>query len=87
MTNYVLNIVTITKASDAYDEVATNIYPIIIRTFSDDTLKERLLELKDKIKKTLKTKYLYEKSYFCIRSIEDDREMRWKIKDIVPIDY
>jgi len=87
MLTYVINIVTVAKAEDAYNEVATNLYPIIIRTFNEDTLKEHIRSLAENIKKTLKSKYLYHQAHLCIRTIEDDQEFRWKLSDVVKLQY
>ena len=83
---YVINIVTMAKKEDAYNEVSTNLYPIIIKTANTDTLREHLIKLKDKIKDTLKNKYLYEHAKFYVRSI-DGPEFIWNVKDIVKLEY
>ncbi len=83
---YVINIVTVAKKEDAYNEVATNLYPIIIKTSNKETLKNHLINLHNKIKNTLKSKYLYDNSWFYIREVNGD-EFKWKINEIVKINY
>ena len=86
MRTYVINISTCTKKDDAYDEVCTNLYPIIIKTYDENSLREHLIKLKDKIKQTLKSKYLYDHAKFYIRSL-DEKEFTWNIKDIIKLEY
>lgn len=86
MRTYVINIATLAKKEDAYDRVVTNLYPIIIKTFDKEHLRQNLMKLKDKIKSTLKSKYLYDNSLFYIRDLEGE-EFKWKISDIVKIEY
>lgn len=86
MTTYVINIATLAKKEDAYDEVVTNLYPVVIKTYDEEHLREHLIRLKDKIKSTLKSRYLYEHAWFYIRELEGG-EFKWKISDVVKIEY
>ena len=86
MITYIMNIATLAKKEDAYNEVVTNLYPIIIRTYDEEHLKRHIVELKDKIKGTLKSKYLYEHAFLYIRVI-DGKDFKWKLSDIVKINY
>lgn len=86
MITYLINIATLAKREDAYNEVVTNLYPIIIKTYDEAHLRQHLIELKDKIKTTLKSKYLYEHATFYIRTLEGD-EFKIPLKDIVEINY
>lgn len=86
MKTYVINIATLAKKTDAYDEICTNLYPIIIKTYDESSLRKHLIKLKDKIKYTLKNKYLYENAHLYIRSLEGD-EFKWLLKDVVKLDY
>ena len=86
MKTYIINIATATKKDDVYDNVCTNLYPIIIKTYDDQHLRDHLIKLKDKIKSTLKSKYLYEHAMFYIRTLEGD-EFKIPLKNIVEINY
>lgn len=86
MITYIVNISTLTRRDDAYKEVVTNLYPIIIRTYDIDHLKDILVRYKDEIKKTLKNKYLYDHAKFYIRTLNDE-EFTIPIKDVVKLEY
>lgn len=86
MNTYVINIATLAKKEDAYNEVVTNLYPIIIKTYNEQTLQTHLKSLESQIKSTLKNKYLYDNSYLYIRIIDGD-EFKWKLSDIVKLTY
>ncbi len=69
-----------------FHEVVLNLYPIIIYTYDENSLKKILNGLSDKIKILLKSKYLYENANFNIRTT-DGQEYRWKLSEIIDISY
>lgn len=76
MKMWFLNIITITKSTDLYDYVSVNKYPLLFKNYeSKEELVNFLKSNKDfnkYLKKSLKSKYLYENSKLCIRLWEDE---------------
>ena len=86
MKTYIINIATLAKKEDAYNEVVTNLYPIVIKTYDESHLRKHLMELSDKIKETLKNKYLYMNAQFYVRTIEGE-EFTIRVPDVVKLEY
>ena len=71
---HTINIVTNTRAGDAYDKVSVNPYPII---YIDDTDTEQLVndpDFIDVVRKYIKNKIIYNNATINIRSLSEDME-------------
>lgn len=98
MKMWFLNIITVTKSTDLYDYVSVNKYPLLFKNYEN---KNELIEfLKTNndfnkfLKKSLKSKYLYENSKLCLRCWEDNdfdmlniQDFEINVKDNFLIDY
>lgn len=92
MKTYAINLVTDTKYTDIYDKVALNKFPMIAICKTESELKEFLSsqDTIDFVKNMIKNHKLFEASYWMIRCIYSDgevREISWKVSDMISVDY
>lgn len=78
---FAINIVTDTRAGDAFDAVAINKFPVIYTADSAEDLFENT-EFTDWVHSLLKASSLFEKAKAYIRSIDEDDEIENKIFDL-----
>lgn len=88
---YMINIGVNTKATDIYDQVAINKFPLVISCSDDNRLKEVLAndKLKNYIKENI-SKYLYDEAkYYIVKMGPNDQyeKLNWSLKDITKINY
>lgn len=90
MKNYAINLIVDTKNTDIYDKVALNKFPIIVQCKTEDELKNILSgeETKEFVKKLIKSKSVFDTSFWNVRTIYSDgniREIVWKVSDMINI--
>lgn len=90
MKNYAVNLIVDTKNTDIYDKVALNKFPIIVQCKTEDELKNILSgeDTKEFVKKLIKSKSVFDTSFWNIRTIYNDgnvREIVWKVSDMINI--
>lgn len=74
MKTFAINIVTNTRAGDAFDAVAVNKFPVIYTADSAEDLFENS-EFTDWVHRLLKASSLFEKSKAYVRSIDENDEI------------
>ena len=78
---FAINIVTNTRAGDAFDAVAINKFPVVYTADSADDLFDNA-EFTDWVLRLLKESSLFENAKAYVRSIADDDEIENKIFDL-----
>lgn len=81
MKTFAINIVTNTRAGDAFDAVAINKFPVIYTADSTDDLFDNT-EFTDWVHSLLKAESLFEKAKAYVRSIDEDDEIENNIFDL-----
>lgn len=92
MKTYAINLVVDTKATDIYDKVALNKFPIIVQCENEASLKdilsnENTLEF---VKTLIKSKRVYDSAEWKIRSIYNNGEVRelvWDVSELNKIEF
>ena len=92
MKTYAINLVVDTKATDIYDKVALNKFPIIVQCPNEAALKDILSneETLKFVKTLIKSKRVYDSAEWRIRSIYDSgdvRELVWDVSELNKIDF
>jgi hypothetical protein len=92
MKTYAINLVVDTKATDIYDKVALNKFPIIVRCHNESALKDILSneETLKFVETLIKSKRVYDSAEWKIRSIYDSGEVRelvWDVSELNKIDF
>lgn len=92
MKTYAINLVVDTKATDIYDKVALNKFPIIVQCSNESSLKDILSneETLKFVKTLIKSKRVYDSAEWKIRSIYDSgdvRELVWDVSELNKIDF